>query len=68
MFNNLIHKARLRAVQIHLDGLDAVIETVSHPGIKNDFLERRYEIKRKLHRMEGAYKEACVRMDKWEVV
>lgn len=63
----MIQLARIRAAQTHIDGLDKWIELINHPGIKNDFVARRIEIKRHLHRLEGAYKEACLNADKWRV-
>ena len=48
--------------------IEAVLETVLTPRIRNEFIERRMDVKRKMHRMEGAYREACVANNKWEVV
>ena len=59
---------RYRALQIHLHGLDSTLELIIHPGVKNRYTERRMEIKRQLHRAEGAYKASLRNRDIWRAV
>ena len=62
---HLILWLKLRALQFHLSGIESVIDVTAHPGIKNKYLERRMDVKRQLHRAEGAYKASLRERNKW---
>ena len=65
---HLILWLRFRSLQFHLDGLDSTLDLIHHPGLKNRYTERRMEIKRQLHRAEGAYKASLRNRDIWRAV
>lgn len=59
---------QLRAKQAHLDGIDAALECIDHPGLKNRYIERRMALKRDLHRITGDYKLVARERNPWRTV
>ena len=68
MLKQLMLWLLLRATQTHLDGLDSSLEVISHPGIRNRFLERRIDIKRRLFRIDAEYRTLARKRDIWMVI
>ena len=68
LFKQLMLWIMLRATQTHLDGLESTLDVITHPGIRNRFLERRIDIKRRLFRIDAEYRAIARSRDIWRVI